>query len=95
MVHSPFRSRHFPRLFSYLSDCGNWTRALRSLPELPETLLKQARNSRIGAEANNYLLEFVGDRIVNLVCTLAVANGSICPNQQVVSDLQLYNINDS
>ncbi|XP_006455220.1 hypothetical protein AGABI2DRAFT_121157 [Agaricus bisporus var. bisporus H97] len=83
MKHSPFRSRHFPRLFSYLSDCDNWTRALRSLPELSEALLEQARNSRRGAEANNDLLEFVGDRIVNLVCALVVANGSICPDQQV------------
>ncbi|KAH8101763.1 hypothetical protein BXZ70DRAFT_74637 [Cristinia sonorae] len=40
--------------------------SVKDLPPLPEALLKQARNCIIHTANNNDLLEFVGDRLVNL-----------------------------
>lgn len=68
----------------YLNDCDNWARARRFLPQLSKRRLEQARNSRVGTERNNDVLEFVGDRVVNLICALVVAKDSFCPDQQVV-----------
>lgn len=79
--------RNFSELSSYLNDPGNWVHARCSLPRLSENRLEQARNGKIGTEANNDLMEFVGDRIVNLTCALVAAKDSFCPDQQVVSGL--------
>ncbi|KAF9444198.1 hypothetical protein P691DRAFT_678068 [Macrolepiota fuliginosa MF-IS2] len=69
-----------------LGQADNWRHARRSLPKLSEGRLEQARNSRLGTEKNNDLMEFVGDRVVNLTCALMVAKDSFCPDQQKVVD---------
>jgi dsRNA-specific ribonuclease len=71
--------------FTFLNDRQNWTRLRHSLPQLTERRLAQARNTRLGTVRNNDFFEFVGDRVVNLICALLVAEDSFSPDQQVVS----------
>ncbi|KIP05636.1 hypothetical protein PHLGIDRAFT_58342, partial [Phlebiopsis gigantea 11061_1 CR5-6] len=44
----------------------------KDIPRLNEVLLKRARNSVPRSEDNNDLLEFIGDRCVNLICAIMV-----------------------
>ena len=44
----------------------------KDAPKLNEDLLKRARNCIPRSEENNDLLEFIGDRAVNLICTILV-----------------------
>ncbi|KIM41426.1 hypothetical protein M413DRAFT_148495 [Hebeloma cylindrosporum] len=60
-------------LVRYLGECDNWSNPLeRGLcpPIEDPTLLNMARNSVRGSKNNNDGLEFVGDRVTNLVCDL-------------------------
>lgn len=44
----------------------------KDVPRLNESLLKRARNCVPRSEENNDLLEFIGDRAVNLICAILV-----------------------
>lgn len=48
-------------------------------------LFRQATNSVKNSKDNNDLLEFIGDRAVNLACALLVDKEKVCPDQQIVS----------
>jgi dsRNA-specific ribonuclease len=45
---------------------------IQDLPRLNEDLLKRARNCIPWSVDNNDLLEFIGDRVVNLLCAVLV-----------------------
>lgn len=46
----------------------------RDIPRLSENLLKRARNGISHSQDNNDLLEFIGDRAVNLASALLIEN---------------------
>ncbi|KXN82371.1 hypothetical protein AN958_02628 [Leucoagaricus sp. SymC.cos] len=81
-------------LVSYLDRRQNWTEAHLDLPKLTDRRLMQARNAKPGTQGNNDFLEFVGDRIVNLVCALLVGEDSFSPDQQIIVD-RLVSNNDT
>ncbi|KAJ7178056.1 hypothetical protein C8R46DRAFT_1212775 [Mycena filopes] len=53
------------------------------LGDLSPQLFRQATNSVKCSVDNNDLLEFVGDRAVNLVAALLVEKEKVCPDQQI------------
>lgn len=80
-VCRPFRSQLLP---DFLNERGNWASALISLPRLPVHRLQHARNSTGRDHDSNELLEFIGDRVVNLACALMTEKVKFCPDQMVV-----------
>ncbi|KAJ3563362.1 hypothetical protein NP233_g8988 [Leucocoprinus birnbaumii] len=54
----------------------------------------QARNGILGTPENNDFLEFVGDRLVNLMSALLVAEDNFSPDQHVIVD-RLVSNNDT
>ncbi|KAJ7721028.1 hypothetical protein B0H16DRAFT_1335582 [Mycena metata] len=53
------------------------------LADLSPHLFRQATNSVKHSTENNDLLEFMGDRAVNLACVLLVDKEKVCPDQQI------------
>ncbi|KAF8208187.1 ribonuclease III domain-containing protein, partial [Mycena galopus ATCC 62051] len=53
------------------------------LAALSPDLFRQALNSIRHSTNNNDLLEFIGDRAINLVCALLVDKEKVCPDQQI------------
>ncbi|KAA1474402.1 hypothetical protein DENSPDRAFT_824273 [Dentipellis sp. KUC8613] len=71
MPRSPADSRSLTCLQDFLNLVKNRPK-LSDIPSLPEPLLLRTRNSRRHAPNNNDLLEFLGDRCVNLATALLV-----------------------
>ena len=65
------RSSPTTQLVEYLNWSDNW-RDLKDLPTLAKARLRPAQNSVKRSKDNNDLLEFIGDRVVNLACSLIV-----------------------
>jgi hypothetical protein len=79
----PRRSRPNSALVTYLDYRNNWCSP--SLPILcDDTRLRRARNSKKAAQDNNDLLEFIGDRVVNLACALMVEKVKYSADHQMV-----------
>ncbi|KAJ7130277.1 hypothetical protein C8R44DRAFT_850268 [Mycena epipterygia] len=53
------------------------------LADLSSRMFRQATNSVKHSTENNDLLEFIGDRAVNLACALLVDKDKVCPDQQI------------
>ncbi|KAG6876977.1 hypothetical protein C0992_011160 [Termitomyces sp. T32_za158] len=62
-----------------------------SLPSLPSTDLKHALNAQKYTPGNNDVLEFLGDRVVNLACALMASKISHSPDQQTLFARKLSN----
>lgn len=56
----------------YLNKPGTYRSLLKDIPALPPALLKRARNGVVHSDNNNDLLEFIGDRAVNLFAAVMV-----------------------
>ncbi|KAF8810482.1 hypothetical protein BYT27DRAFT_7221989 [Phlegmacium glaucopus] len=73
-ITRPRRSSPPTRLVAYLDEEDNWKCTKRVL--LPriccEKRLHKTRNSIQRSKDNNDLLEFIGDRVINLACSLMV-----------------------
>lgn len=65
------RSSPTTQLVEYLNRSDNWCN-LKDLPTLAKSRLRRAQNSVKRSKDNNDLLEFIGDRVVNLACSLIV-----------------------
>ncbi|KAJ7151378.1 hypothetical protein C8R43DRAFT_1190980 [Mycena crocata] len=61
------------------------------LDALSPDLFRQATNSVRRSKDNNDLLEFMGDRAVNLVCALLVDREKVCPDQQIFVGRKISN----
>ena len=59
---------------------------LKDVPILPDALLKQSRNCILHSFNNNDLLEFIGDRAVNLFAAVMVEGVSMSQEHHTVSD---------
>lgn len=57
----------------------------RDLPHLDEKLLAQARNCIVGTPENNDLLEFFGDRVLNLYTAELVERSKVSSAHHTVS----------
>ncbi|KAJ6588316.1 hypothetical protein B0H19DRAFT_203243 [Mycena capillaripes] len=53
------------------------------LAALSPNLFRQATNSVKHSTDNNDMLEFIGDRCVNLACAIIVETMKVCPDQQI------------
>ena len=70
-------------LVNYLDCRDNWRSF--NLPNLSDdTRLRRARNSKKDTQDNNDLLEFIGDRVVNLACALMVEKVKYSSDHQMV-----------
>ncbi|KAG5645159.1 hypothetical protein DXG03_006783 [Asterophora parasitica] len=69
-------------LSTYLNDATNWC-DVRTAP-LPPHALAHALNAQRSAPRNNDVLEFVGDRVVNLACALVASKARYTPEQRTV-----------
>lgn len=73
----------------YLNSAKHRSSHPLPLADLSPRMFRQATNSVKHSTENNDLLEFIGDRAVNLACALLVDKDKVCPDQQIVS---LFNI---
>lgn len=76
------RSKPSP-LVTYLNCPDNWiSPPFASISD--DTRLQRARNSKKLTQDNNDLLEFIGDRVVNLACALMVEQVKFSSEHQMV-----------
>ncbi|KAG5652513.1 hypothetical protein H0H81_004785 [Sphagnurus paluster] len=83
-------SRRAPRprrrsLNAYLDTPNNWTSAHVTLPALPGPTLQHARNANRFTPGNNDVLEFIGDRVVNLGCALIAVGARHTPGERTLN----------
>lgn len=78
-------------LQDYLTIVSNRPRT-RDVPSLSEPLLSQARNSARHSVDNNDLLEFLGDRLVNLVTAVIIEKVSLDKAHHSVRMLPSYSV---
>ncbi|GLB39883.1 hypothetical protein LshimejAT787_0703930 [Lyophyllum shimeji] len=69
-------------LTAYLNSPTKWSSKEVALPSLPSADLRSALNSRKHTQGNNDVLEFIGDRVVNLACALMAAKAKQIPGEQ-------------
>jgi hypothetical protein len=88
------RPRHSaPNLVMYLDCQDNWLSPV--LPSLSDdSRLIRARNSKKDTQDNNDLLEFIGDRVVNLACALMVEKVKYSSDHQMVRGLSVFSVNN-
>jgi hypothetical protein len=88
------RPRHSaPNLVMYLDCQDNWLSLV--LPSLSDdSRLIRARNSKKDTQDNNDLLEFIGDRVVNLACALMVEKVKYSSDHQMVRGLSVFSGNN-
>lgn len=76
-----------PQSLTYLQDFLNQNKnrpSIRDIPSLNNRLLKRARNCIRFSVDNNDLLEFIGDRAVNLVTALLVEKVKLSKSHHTV-----------
>ncbi|KAK7042481.1 hypothetical protein R3P38DRAFT_2890713 [Favolaschia claudopus] len=70
-------------LQDYLNSPKHKTSHPLQFAVLSTSLLHQATNCIKNSPENNDLMEFIGDRFVNLTCALLVDKEKVCPEQQI------------
>ncbi|KAJ6590971.1 ribonuclease III domain-containing protein [Mycena vulgaris] len=75
----------------YLDSVKHTSSHRLPLAALSPHLFRQATNSVKHSTENNDLLEFIGDRAINLACALLVDKEKVCPDQQIFVGRKLAN----
>ncbi|KAJ7481491.1 hypothetical protein FB451DRAFT_1030541, partial [Mycena latifolia] len=78
-------------LQAYLDSAKHKSSHRLPLSALSPNLFRQVTNSIKHSTDNNDLLEFIGDRAVNLACALLVDKEKVCPDQQIFVGRKISN----
>ncbi|KAJ7625100.1 hypothetical protein DFH06DRAFT_1229867 [Mycena polygramma] len=79
----------FSGLQDYLDSVNHGSEV--PLGALSPSLFRQATNSVKYSTDNNDLLEFIGDRAINLACALVVDRAKVCPDHQIFVGRKISN----